>query len=1009
MAKQQTEQQKQAAAFRKEIEPALKEAGAAIGEVQAAVTQYIESELAIGEAATGAISELIGNHVWGVLSELTPAIDDTLAAVAQHIGSELAFVGEQTECVALDCKRTEFPDVTGLIKGTDTRSPDEKAADPLGGNTCGTGSVPPYSPPLPTPPPPLTPSTPPAEPYKPISAPPAPTEPKTLAPTFAAVPGCDVDRYGEAVSKSLSEAINGAFGGGSLGTLVDAIWGVLTFPVTATVKATVGAGMGAFLNVLGAFVDQLATQVKAGIQGEGCDSDEMGAIISAEAVIKAVNLLGGVIPPQIWQPLEYRRNMLCPVEYPTATEALQCYLAGTISEKTVQTWLQQNNKCFEPQKKLIKAARSRANPTELAMQRLRKIIGPSQYNKEMRDLGWLIPDEIDDIFKLTQQIPPITDLLRFMVRDTADERAVAQFNLDGIGNSAFEKKWTGKLKEWGEMQGIPEDYARYAWRAHWRWPAPGQLYEMLHRLSRLPDGDPAKTTLDNVKEALIQDDIAPFWIDKFIAISYRPLTRVDVRRAYGINVLSVASVKEAYLDSGYDDKNAETLTQYTVKDRNLKIGGTNHIRLYKQEIRDLYTTRKNLIDDRYDPIIVDQAIDTAQKQMRGFSAVKLFSRQKISRQDAEVRLTAWGIPGETYRPWLDDVSRNYESSRPVRMFAKGSITRPEAEKRLTAWGIAPEIFKLWLDEIAYDKINADTLRRYYSNEITRVAAEAELQADGLPAAEIRERLDKIELRLRNEANMTCGKLLLGRFALGEFNEQVLRNELANHFILGQHADAMIAMANCRKAAEGKDPATSTLCEWLDQGWIQPGPFVDRLERVGWSKADALNILQTCTAKNGAARARQAAALANREAAAMEKERKRIAAQGKDIERQRAAMQRKSEQAAKAKDKREATLLKAADRLRQLIQVDLPDASIMVRVSKRRLQEDSALSIDEAIAAVVLAIESGDFTTPDGYENAVDQAAIALLAQEEDLPVPQLSLEPSSNGSTNPPVDTTPEM
>ena len=57
----------------------------------------------------------------------------------------------------------------------------------------------------------------------------------------------------------------------------------------------------------------------------------------------------------------------------------------------------------------------------------------------------------------------------------------------------------------------------------------------------------------------------PGWRDALIAISYKPYTRVDIRRMHDVGVLNEAEVFEAYQDIGYDREKARTLTDFTLE------------------------------------------------------------------------------------------------------------------------------------------------------------------------------------------------------------------------------------------------------------------------------------------------------------------------------------------------------------------------------------------------------------------------------------------------------------
>ncbi|GAI98526.1 unnamed protein product, partial [marine sediment metagenome] len=71
-----------------------------------------------------------------------------------------------------------------------------------------------------------------------------------------------------------------------------------------------------------------------------------------------------------------------------------------------------------------------------------------------------------------------------------------------------------------------------------------------------------ETELNMLLRAL---DIMPFWRDKLTQMAYRRLTRVDIRRMYGVGVLSETEVYEAYSELGYNERDARRMSDFTVK------------------------------------------------------------------------------------------------------------------------------------------------------------------------------------------------------------------------------------------------------------------------------------------------------------------------------------------------------------------------------------------------------------------------------------------------------------
>jgi len=80
----------------------------------------------------------------------------------------------------------------------------------------------------------------------------------------------------------------------------------------------------------------------------------------------------------------------------------------------------------------------------------------------------------------------------------------------------------------------------------------------------------------------------PWWRDKLKAISYHPLTRVDVRRVYRMGIINRDQVYRTYLDLGYNEEKAEWLTRFTEMEQ-----GEKERDLTKAEVLNAYT--KNII------------------------------------------------------------------------------------------------------------------------------------------------------------------------------------------------------------------------------------------------------------------------------------------------------------------------------------------------------------------------------------------------------------------------------
>ncbi len=201
----------------------------------------------------------------------------------------------------------------------------------------------------------------------------------------------------------------------------------------------------------------------------------------------------------------------------------------------------------------VKGLLQRRMPENILMTlMLRGEIPENVVRDEMQKRGWTVTDT-DGLFKSLRIIPQIQDLIRMQVRDAWNEEAITKFGYDQGDRS--------KVKEWAAKQGLDPDWVDRFWFAHWDLPSIQMGYEMLHRLR-----DKSKGTFfgeDELRLLAKTADIAPNFIDRLMAVSYSPYTRVDTRRMFGAGVLNEQGVYDSYRDLGYDDEHAKNLTKFT--------------------------------------------------------------------------------------------------------------------------------------------------------------------------------------------------------------------------------------------------------------------------------------------------------------------------------------------------------------------------------------------------------------------------------------------------------------
>jgi hypothetical protein len=179
--------------------------------------------------------------------------------------------------------------------------------------------------------------------------------------------------------------------------------------------------------------------------------------------------------------------------------------------------------------------------------RHRGILSDEDTRANLAARGW-IPRDVDALVKASWLIPPVPDLISMAVREAFSPEIAERFG-------QFED-FPEPFAQAAAQQGISAEWAQRYWAAHWALPSIQMGFEMVHR---------GVISTEDLNLLLRAQDIMPFWRDKLTAISFSPLTRVDIRRMHKVGVLTEEDVNRAYHDIGYSDLNSERLTEFTLR------------------------------------------------------------------------------------------------------------------------------------------------------------------------------------------------------------------------------------------------------------------------------------------------------------------------------------------------------------------------------------------------------------------------------------------------------------
>lgn len=268
---------------------------------------------------------------------------------------------------------------------------------------------------------------------------------------------------------------------------------------------------------------------------------------------------------------------------------------------------------------MFAASKSIPAPDEYRALFLRGEIDEAQLTAGFKKYGFN-DSEITSLKKLFYPIPSYQDLIQMAVREAFYPEYVEEYGLMA--------ELPAEYLEWTAKQGLSEDWAKKYWASHWELPSILRGYEMLHR-DVIND--------EQLDSLFMAQDIMPWWRDKLKAVSYHPLTRVDVRRVYRMGIIDRNQVLRTYLDLGYNDEKAEWLTRFTEMEQ-----GEKERDLSKAEVLSAYT-KKILTQSDTEQMLLD--LGYSQNEVDVLVSMKDYTEYKANKSREQKRIEKFYMAG----------------------------------------------------------------------------------------------------------------------------------------------------------------------------------------------------------------------------------------------------------------------------------------------------------------------------------------------------------------------------
>lgn len=310
-------------------------------------------------------------------------------------------------------------------------------------------------------------------------------------------------------------------------------------------------------------------------------------------------------------PITQSLNHRFPTAMPSPAQGAQAWRHGFASFEQAVDWGGFAGQCPDQFQQWLLSQQGFMSPGELMIAERRGIISLDEYRTRHRQSGFPDLQTAEIRRELGKVIPGPSSLVRYMQRDVFDPAIVDTFGL----HDEFENKFQGKVVEWAKQEGVSVEQMLAEWASHWSIPGPHTLLEFFHRFRKLPESDPRYVSIDMVKDALEQQDILPFWVDKYIAASFRPLTRVDTRRAFEVGSLDEQGLRDNLQAQGYSDDNIDALLRFFIKLKNDKIYGERAAKAYESGILTKDEATDELKTEGYDDETIDRVTKWIDKKL----------------------------------------------------------------------------------------------------------------------------------------------------------------------------------------------------------------------------------------------------------------------------------------------------------------------------------------------------------------------------------------------------------
>lgn len=276
-----------------------------------------------------------------------------------------------------------------------------------------------------------------------------------------------------------------------------------------------------------------------------------------------LGILGGAVGlsfafDPIRRQLSYSINAMFPNTELEVNDLITLYFRGFIALPELIERLKKYGYDEVRARELLVASKRLFNIEQTIYAYRRKIIDDYEFKDLMKANG-VKEDDIEKFVKITEYFPSISDIINFFSKEVFTKEIVEAY---GYG-----EEMPQQFLDLCNQIGIPLEWAKILWFAHWRIPDIQIAFEMFRR---------GIINKDELLTLMRVHNIAPGWREKLVELAYEIPARVDIRRMFEVGVITREEAKEYFLKFGFKEKEAELLTkwleiEYAYEDKTLTV------------------------------------------------------------------------------------------------------------------------------------------------------------------------------------------------------------------------------------------------------------------------------------------------------------------------------------------------------------------------------------------------------------------------------------------------------